>query len=238
MDRPEPLYWSTELSVRFTSVFSLAAVLMLTAVPARGAELKLEFRDGRVTLVARDVSVRQILAEWGKVGLTQIVNGDRTSSTPVTLQIDGLPERQALEVVLRSVAGYVAAPRRAGNPGPSIYDRILVLAVSSPAPAAPPAANRPLPAPTAPRQPTPREGAAPPPLLLPPEEVDEDPNPVRPAGQSPPPPGAQPVYTQPFTRAPGAPPAPASPSGTSVPGMVTPVPQQPNQPGSQPDRNR
>jgi hypothetical protein len=227
--------------VRFTSIFSLAAVLILTAVPAQGAELKLEFRDGRVTLVARDVSVRQILAEWGKVGLTQIVNGDRTSSTPVTLQIDGLPERQALEVVLRSVAGYVAAPRRAGNPGPSIYDRILVLAVSSPAPAAPPAANRPLPAPTAPRQPTPREGVAPPPVLLPPEEVDEDPNPVRPAGQPPPAPGApgaQPVYTQPFTRAPGAPPTPASPSGTSVPGMVTPVPQQPNQPGSQPDRNR
>jgi len=226
------------LNVRFTSILSLAAVLTITAVPARAAELKLEFRDGRVTLIARDVSVRQILSEWGKVGLTQIVNGDRTSSTPITLQIDGLPERQALEVVLRSVAGYLAAPRRAGNPGPSIYDRILVLAVSSPAPAAPPGGNRPLPAPVSPRQPTPREGVAPPPLLLPPEEVDEDPNPVRPGGQPPSTPVAPPAYTQPFTRAPGAPPTESSPSGTSVPGMVTPVPQQPNQPGSQPNRTR
>jgi hypothetical protein len=222
----------------FRYVLPFVAVLTFTAAPARAAELKLEFHDGRVTLIARDVSVRQILSEWGKVGRTQIVNGDRTSSTPVTLQIDGLPERQALEVVLRSVAGYVAAPRRAGNPGPSIYDRILVLAVSSPAPASPPAGNRSLPAPAPPRQPTPREGVAPPPLLLPPEEVDEDPNPVRPAGQAPPTQQAPPVYTQPFTRAPGAPPTPASPSGTSVPGMVTPVPQQPNQPGSQPDRTR
>lgn len=224
--------------MRLTFLFPLVAVLTITAAPAQASELKLEFRDGRVTLIARDVSVRQILTEWGKIGRTQIVNGERTSSTPVTLQIDGLPERQALEVVLRSVAGYVAAPRRAGNPGPSIYDRILVLAVSSPAPAAPPAANRSLPAPVPPRQPTPREGVAPPPLLLPPEEVDEDPNPVRPTGPTPPGAGAPPVYTQPFTRAPGAPPTPASPSGTSVPGMVTPVPQQPNQPGSQPDRTR
>jgi hypothetical protein len=225
------------LTVRFTSILPLAAAFTIAATPAAAAELKLEFRDGRVTLVARDVSVRQILSEWSKVGRTQIVNGDRTSSTPVTLQIDGLPERQALEVVLRSVAGYVAAPRRAGNPGPSIYDRILVLAVSSPAPAAPPGGNRPLPAPVFPRQPTPREGVAPPPLLLPPEEVDEDPNPVRPNGPPPSTP-AVPVYTQPFTRAPGPPPTEASPSGTSVPGMVTPVPQQPNQPGSQQNRTR
>lgn len=222
--------------MRFTFLVSLVAAWTWASPPARAAELKLEFIDGRVTLIARDVSVRQILSEWEKVGRTRIVNGDRTSSTPVTLQIDGLPERQALEVVLRSVAGYVAAPRRAGNPGPSIYDRILVLAVSSPAPATPPAANRPLPAPTPPRQPIPREGVAPPPLLLPPEEVDEDPNPVRPTPPSPP--VAQPVYTQPFTRPPGTRPVDASPSGTSVPGMVTPVPQQPNQPGSQPDRTR
>jgi hypothetical protein len=225
--------------VRLTSFFfTVAAVLIVTAMPARAAELKLEFRDGRVTLVARDVSVRQILSEWGKVGRTQIVNGERTSSTPITLQIDGLPERQALEVVLRSVAGYLAAPRRVGNPGPSMYDRILVLAVSTPAPAAPPSANRPIAAPMAPPQPSPRERLAPPPLLLPPEEVDEDPNPERPGGPPPGTPATPPVYTQPFTRAPGAPPAAASPAGTSVPGMVTPTPQPPNQPGNQQDRAR
>jgi hypothetical protein len=189
--------------------------------------LTLEFHDGRVTLVARDVSVRQILDEWAKVGHTLIIHGDRVNATPVTLQIEGLPEREALEVVLRSAAGYMAAPRPADNPGPSMYDRILVLAVSNP----PAASSRPT---TPAAFPAPRRAVPqfqpPGPLLLP---EDDDPSfdepdldeslggpfatPGAPPGVAP---GAPP-NAQPFPRVPGSPPPTTNvPGGTSVPGIV------------------
>ncbi len=43
-----------------------------------------------------------------------------------------MPEAQALDTVLRSAAGYVMAPRMAGSPGTSRYDRIMILATSRP----------------------------------------------------------------------------------------------------------
>ena len=57
--------------------------------------------------------LRQILAEWAKVGGTRIVNAERVTGPPVTLSCSKVPEQQALAVLLRSVAGYLAAPRRA-----------------------------------------------------------------------------------------------------------------------------
>jgi len=221
-------------------------VLMCVATPAR-AELRLGFREGRVTLVARDVSVRQILAEWAKVGGTQVVNLDRISAAPVTLQLDGVPERQALEVILRSVAGYVAAPRRPENPGVSQYDRILVMAVSNPPAAAAAAAGRPVGAPPA-FPPAPRDIVAPMPgpgpIFPTPTESEADDDdaanlvPPRPGVAFPGMPGvptpAVPGAAQPNARPPSGPPA-----GANVPGVVVPAPQPPNQPGAQapnPDR--
>lgn len=208
------------------------------ALPAGAGDLKLEFRDGRVTLLARDVSVRQILAEWAKVGGTQIVNLERVSGVPVTLQLEGVSERQALEAILRSVAGYVAAPRRPEHPGRSIYDRILVLAVSTP----PAVSARPASSP--PAFPPPREVTAPlPPGPLFPTPVDDvDADADDDANLTPRPgvltPGMPVAPISPAT--PGAaqpvPRSPATPGGTSVPGVVVPVPPQPpNQPpGRQP----
>jgi len=230
--------------VKLTRIVSVGIAVLSMAVPARAAELKLEFRDGRVTLVAHDVSIRQILNEWAKLGETQIVNAERVSGTPVTLQLDGVPERQALDVILRSAAGYLAAPRKPGNPGPSTYDRILVMAVSSP----PQAQTRPGTA-TSPAFPTARETVAPlpppPGPLFPPrsdDDGDEATNLVpRPGGLTPGMPGTSgvpgaitnpvtPGGTQPVYRSPGSIPVTATPGGTSVPGIVTPVPTQPNQP--------
>jgi hypothetical protein len=62
--------------IRLTS--ALALRLVLAASTASAGELTLSIRDGRVTLVARDVPLRQILAEWARVGRTRIVNADRS----------------------------------------------------------------------------------------------------------------------------------------------------------------
>jgi hypothetical protein len=109
-----------------------AAFLATVAGSAHAGDLTLTIGNGRVTLVAKDVTVREILAEWSRVGQTRIINAEKVTGAPVTLELDNVPEAQALDTVLRSAAGYVMAPRAAGSAGPSVYDRIMILASSRP----------------------------------------------------------------------------------------------------------
>src|SRR5687767_4173857 len=124
--------------------------LVLSAPAAEARELSLTIANGRVTLIAHDATVRQILDEWARVGQTRIVNGDKLLGTPMTLELRDVPEAQALDTVLRSAAGYLVAARSAGSVGASFFDRIMILPTSR-APAvtsAPPAQfNRAQPAP-------------------------------------------------------------------------------------------
>ena len=114
----------------------LLGILLASPVasPAIAGQLRLEMSGGRVTLVAEDVTVGQILDEWARVGQTQVINGDSLPDSPVTLQLASVPEKLALDVILRSTNGYIAAPRRSQNPGSSFYDRILVFKPNTVAP--------------------------------------------------------------------------------------------------------
>ena len=115
----------------------VAALLFLlgSAGIASAQALSLEFHDGRVKLTAENVPVARILAEWARLGGTQIVNGERIPGAPVTLQLDA-PERQALEIVLRSAAGYMVLGRDANSTGASSFAKIMVLPTTSRDPAA------------------------------------------------------------------------------------------------------
>ena len=106
------------------------ALSLLTAGQAAAQNLKVAFHDGRVSVDATGVPVRAILTEWGKVGGTKIVGAERISGAPLTVKLVDVTEAAALETILRSVAGYMAAPRHTGV-GASIYDRILVMATTS-----------------------------------------------------------------------------------------------------------
>src|SRR5918995_115619 len=101
------------------------------AIPSH-ADVLLRIENGQVSLKATNATVRDILAEWARIGQTKIVNGDRIPGGPVSLELNGVTEEQALEVILRSVAGYVVAPRPAEIANASRYDRILVMPTSSP----------------------------------------------------------------------------------------------------------
>jgi hypothetical protein len=115
---------------------AFAAVLICgMAAPVFAGDLKLTLQNGRATVIAQDVPLRQILEEWSRVGGTRIMNADKVAGAPVTLQLVDVPEAQALDTLLRSVAGYMAAPRPAGVMGVSMYDRIMILPTSH-APAA------------------------------------------------------------------------------------------------------
>ena len=107
------------------------------AAPAAAQQLTVAFNEGLVTVDATSVPVRQILNEWSKKGGTKVIGVERVTGAPLTIKLVDVPEAKALEVILRSVAGYMAAPRSAGE-GLSMYDRILVMATSStPAPSTP-----------------------------------------------------------------------------------------------------
>ena len=93
----------------------------------------MSFSNGLVTVVAIEATPRQILTEWSRQGQVRITNLDRLSGGPVTLQLVGAPEAQALETLLRGTAGYVAALRTDSIVAGSSYDRILLMPGVAPA---------------------------------------------------------------------------------------------------------
>ena len=122
----------------------LTVLLVLAALPASAQQLTLQIHDGLVTMTASAVPVRQILAEWARVGGTKVVGAERIAGQPLTLTLENVPEAKALDTILRGAAGYVAAARAVPGSGVSSYDRILVLATSTPpAPTAQTAARPP-----------------------------------------------------------------------------------------------
>jgi hypothetical protein len=125
-----------------STLFTIALAALMAAPAAAQQPLKLSFQDGRVSVDAQAVPVRTILNEWAKIGGTKVVGAERISGAPLTVKLVNVTEAQALETILRSVAGYMAAPRSAATTGPSMYDRILVMATTS---APPPTAARPAP---------------------------------------------------------------------------------------------
>ena len=220
----------------------LAALGLLIAVAAPAAAqsaVNLEFKDGRVKLVTENAPVSAILAEWAKRGRTTIVNGERIPGAPTTLQLVDVPEREALEIVLRGASGYMVAERETAVAGTSAFDRIYVLPTSRvttgtsalPSPAAQAAQavqsaiiddddDGPPPFVTGPAQrPSPQ---LPPGVRLPPTQGDPSRLPpnngaIIERGVNDDEPRPAPTPTNPFGVAPGS----------STPGVITPAPQRP-----------
>jgi hypothetical protein len=165
----------------------VAVFAVALAVPAAAGDVKLTIQNGRVTLITQDAPVRQILQEWARIGQTKIVNADKLFGPNLTLQLVNVPEKDALDTVLRAASGYVAAPRAQLVATASMYDRIMIMPASR-APAAVAAA------------PTQQQ---PPMFQRPPTPVDDEDEPVNVNVQPPPGvtspvvgsfPGAQPPY--------------------------------------------
>lgn len=229
-----------------------AAVLALLCcvAPADAQAVKVRFHDGLVSLAAQNAPLRTILAGWARMGGTTIVNGERVAGAPLTLELNGVPERQAIDILLRTVSGYLAALRPAGKLGVAMYDRILILATSTvprnPAPQPAGAQARPQPPPQ-PQQPMLVPVPADPDNL---DAQDDDPRPVapfpRPGGPGRPGPFGPPQQPpEPDEAQPQAatPPTAGNPFGvptgaTSRPGVITPVPQARPQPTTRPNPSR
>ena len=130
--------------MKMAAAVATGVFVVLIAASSASAEVQLAIRDGRVTLVATNATVRQILTEWARVGQTKIVNVERIPGGPQTLQLTNMPEQEALDLLLRSVTGFVAAERPVAAANLSRYDRILVLPTTAVARVAVPAAQTPV----------------------------------------------------------------------------------------------
>ena len=205
----------------------------MLALPARAGEVQLTMSNGLVTLTATNATVGEILETWARVGQATIVNGDRVRGGPVTIQLANVPEGEALEIILRSASGFLAAPRQTLDPDLSRFDRIHVLpATSAPVPAAAAA-------------PVSRQPQFPPQFNPQDQRVNQPPNPAgfdqdfpvedpnaAPGrrgpvfGSFPPPVRAQPRSgsTAPQPATPSTQPG-GFPAGVAVPGMVVPAPE-------------
>jgi hypothetical protein len=231
---------------------AIVAAAWLLAASSAFAEVQLSIQNGRVSLVAKDATVRQILMEWARIGQTKILNVERIPGGPVTLELVDVPEEQALDVLLRSISGYMAAPRAMAAANLSQFDRIVVMPTTAP----PRSAAAATPAPPVSAQP---QFQPPPQFQQPQLQADDNADDDRPAPNMPPPNQRGPIYNtfpQPQVvnpqvnpnAAPGAgmpqvqPPQQVAPGafptvpagGVAVPGMIAPPPVQPGQVPGQP----
>ena len=201
----------------FRSLVITAVVIGSASVAAAG-ELKLTLSNGRATLIAQDVPLRQILDEWARVGQTTIVNGDKLTGPPLTLQLVDRPEREVLDLILRSASGYIAAQRPINLAAASQFDKVMILPVS----------RGPVGVVSAP----PSQFRQPPPQPMPMPMVEDDDNPVEQPQIMPPGVGPQNGPAQfPFQPQPAQP----APNTAPRPGILPAPPQgQPNPYGPPP----
>jgi hypothetical protein len=112
--------------------FAAVPIVLTLAAATASAEVQVTIHDGLVTIVAKDATVRQIIAEWARVGQAQVVNAERIPGGPTNIELTNVPEAQVLDTLLRSAAGYLAAPRAVMASNLSRFDRVVVMPTSNP----------------------------------------------------------------------------------------------------------
>src|SRR5689334_25446072 len=117
--------------MKYSTVFLAVVAVSLLAASTAFADVQLTMQDGKVTIVAKDATLRQIMTEWARVGQTKIVNVERIPGGPMTLELTNMPEQQALDLLLRSVSGYMTAPRAVAISNLSQFDRVVVMPTSA-----------------------------------------------------------------------------------------------------------
>lgn len=194
-----------------------AALACGLSAPAAAGDLKLTMQNGRVTIIADNVPLRQILQEWARVGQAQIVNADKMSGPAISIQLIDAPERDALDILLRSASGYIAAPRPVPVANAAFYDRVTIMATSHP-----PAVSA--------------SSTPPPTFQRPPMPMDDSDEPINmpmpqpgqyPAAQPGQQPGMMPPMPQPAPPAPLTSPRPGAVQAPPTPAGAVPNPYQP-----------
>ena len=225
--------------------------------------LEIAIRDGRVWLSSDGASLSEILVAYGRIGGTEVVNAEGLATDPVTIELAGVRERQALDLLLRRSGGFVVVPKpNAGlETGTTVSEFARILIVPGGITAGPATGAVALPAPNAISEEAVSSTGS---VEIAPgvhrligpdgQPVADDQDDVPAIGNVPaqavpatvPPGASQPPQTPPSAQQPSAAPAmtPTAPSGVARPGMVPPAPspsetpvQTVRRPGSGPQRH-
>jgi len=129
------------LAVLVTGLVVLVGVRPDAQVPANGSterKLVLTF-DGKgfASLVAQNVSVGEVFAEWARVGGSKIINAEKLPGGRISVKFENFPEAKLVESLVRlsraQGAGYIAVPRLVdAPPTPSLLQAISIMPSSSP----------------------------------------------------------------------------------------------------------
>jgi hypothetical protein len=115
----------------------VAAVALILGVPAISEARQVEgieivFANGRVSVTVGQAAANQVLAEWSRVGQTDIVGAELPDERIVTdLKLEDVSESEALEAILGQSFGFVQLLRDP-EPGLSSIRRLVIGAVAAP----------------------------------------------------------------------------------------------------------
>jgi hypothetical protein len=99
---------------------------------AAAEELRIAIGSGRVTLIADDAALGDVLAAWARAGGTRFAGAEPIEAAPVSLHLVDVDEAQALRWLLRPAAGYVAVERVRSDSDASRYERVEIRATPVP----------------------------------------------------------------------------------------------------------
>jgi|KBSSwiStaDraftv2_1062776.scaffolds.fasta_scaffold505022_2 hypothetical protein len=109
-----------------------AAFLLCYATEAAPQSLTLTIERGLVTISAENVTLDDILSRWSDTtGLKVVSKNGSVARTPINLRLTAVPEREALQTVLRDLSGYIMGERRDPATGVVTIDRLLILTEST-----------------------------------------------------------------------------------------------------------
>lgn len=108
------------------------AQIPVSAQAQSAKSLDVSFHKGLVTIKGANVTVREILIEWGRKGGSRIINADKLAGPVLPyVEFTAEPEVVVLRSLLRDVPGYGAAPRLTESETVSTIEAVYILATRS-----------------------------------------------------------------------------------------------------------
>ena len=133
--------------MKLRAVLFVAACGAFVSQAAAQDAVRVAFANGRVTIIADNATVPEILREWARAGGSSFINAEKIVPTErLTLRLENEHELRAIDVLLRPFAGYAVVARPAGSTAASAVGRVVIMPSARPAgypvaaAAAPPAA--------------------------------------------------------------------------------------------------
>ena len=108
-------------------LFALGVALHPSLAAAQASHVSLAFTEAGVTLEARNATLPEILNEWSRLGGARILNLEAIDSRPMTLSLNGVPEHQALDILLRDIGGYILSARADNVRTLSLFGALVVV---------------------------------------------------------------------------------------------------------------